>query len=244
MAIPPFGSAPLPAQNGNSGKFLTTNGSSSSWGTPSGSGKPSFSFIVASSGGDYTDIQSALDALPSTGGDIYVRDATYTISSTLLVKTSQTRIIISDGAIVQCNGASVTPLIKPNANTLTLIEVIGGKWLQTNATAQGVAFDFSDSANHHIAPMRIENFGTAINLVDTANKTFYSTYRDIQIFDCNNGINIGGNPANNNSFYSLRIRPKASGAGTGIKIVGARGLTFVGIDIETSHGDGHNRRRH
>lgn len=28
----------LPSQTGNSGKFLTTNGASSSWGTPAGSG--------------------------------------------------------------------------------------------------------------------------------------------------------------------------------------------------------------
>ncbi len=35
MSIPPFGTPPLPAQSGNSGKFLTTNGSKASWASAS-----------------------------------------------------------------------------------------------------------------------------------------------------------------------------------------------------------------
>jgi hypothetical protein len=190
--------------------------------------------VVASSGGDYTDIQTALDNVPAGGGNVYISDGTYTITSTLLVKVSRTRIIVSDGASIECNGASVTTLIKPDSSSIALTTIIGGKWLQTNATAQGVCMDFSDTPNNHLAPTRIEEFGTAFKFTDTANNTFYNKVERTQVFNCNNGIELSGSLANNNSFYSVRIRPKAGGAGKGIYLSDARGNAFYGCNVEPS----------
>jgi hypothetical protein len=197
---------------------------------------------VAADGADFTDIQSALDAVGNGGGTIYVADGTYTITTGLLVKKSSTVLNLSGGAVVQCNGANVATLIKPNTTGLSRIKIIGGKWLQTNATLQGTAFDFSDSADCEIAPTRIEAFGTAILLNDTTNGTFYNHYHDIQIFDCNNGIVIGVDAAstqpNDNYFDAIRVRPKAGGAGYGLRVADARGLTFVGCDFEPATATG------
>lgn len=194
-------------------------------------------FIVGSSG-EYTTIQSGLDAVVSGGGTVYVTDGTYTITSTLLLKVSRTRLIVSDGATIQCNGGSVTTLIKPNSSSISLCTVIGGKWLQTSVTAQGVAFDFSDSANNYLAPTRIEEFATAFKFSDTANNTFYNLTERTQVFNCNNGIELSGTLANNNTFNALRIRPKAGGAGKGIAITDSRGNIFTGCNIEPATGTG------
>jgi hypothetical protein len=189
-------------------------------------------YVVATSGGDYTDIQSALDAIGSSGGTIYIADGTYTVTSTLLIKRSRTRIFAAGGAIIQCDGSTVTTLIKPNTTGLSQITIDGGKWLQTNATVQGIGFDFSDSSNCWIRNMRIELFGTALQMIDTISSTFYNSVRDSVFFDCNNGISLGGSQANMNEFNNVRIRPKAGGAGTGIALVDARGCTFIHCDIE------------
>lgn len=194
--------------------------------------------VVDTSGGDYTDIQTALDNVPAGGGTIYIGDGTYTVTSTLLIKVTRTRIICSDGATVQCNGASVTTLIKPNSTSVNICSVIGGKWLQTNATAQGVAFDFSNSSNNYLVPTRIEEFGTAFKFSDTANLTFYNRTERTQVFNCNNGIELSGTLANNNSFSHLRIKPKNGGAGKGIAITDGRGNAFYACDVEPSTGTG------
>jgi hypothetical protein len=191
-------------------------------------------FVVAPSGGDYTSIQDALDAIGTNGGTIYIAAGTYTITTGLLVKRSRTQIRASQGAIIQCNGANVATLIKPNATGLSQIVIEGGKWLQTNGTAQGIGFDFSDSANCWIRNVRIEEFGTAFKMHDSVSTTFYNSFRDSVLFNCNNGIDIGGTQANANLFDNIRIRPKAGGGGTGVKLVDARGNTFVHCDIEPS----------
>jgi hypothetical protein len=189
-------------------------------------------YVVASTNGDYTDIQSALDAVGTNGATIYIADGTYIITSTLLIKRSRTRIICGGGAIIQCDGSTVSPLIKANTSGLSQITIDGGKWLQTNATAQGVCFDFSNTSNAWYRNLRIEEFGTAFVLNDTVSSTFYNSFRDSVIFNCNNGISILGTQANMNEFNNVRIRPKAGGVGIGISIVDARGLTFNHCDIE------------
>lgn len=56
--IPPFGVPPLPAQSGNSGKYLKTDGSKASW--------------EAVSGGGGVDIGDAIGNSPETNGILYV----------------------------------------------------------------------------------------------------------------------------------------------------------------------------
>lgn len=195
--------------------------------------------VVATDGtGDYTTIQAALDAVGSGGDTIFVRAGTYTVTTGLKVKTSNTRLNLSGGAIVQCNGSVVPTLISPNVTGLSRIAITGGKWLQTSGSAVGTAFDFSDTADNLIAPTRIENFNIAIALSDTTDQTFYSKYQDIQVFNCNSGIVVTGVQANNNLFENIRIRQLAGGAGTGVSLSNVRGLTFINVDCEPATGTG------
>lgn len=201
----------------------------------SSSNSGGFDIIVDSGGtGDYTDIQSGLDAVGSGGGSVYVKAGTYTITSGLTISKSSTRLILDGGATVQCNGANVATALTVSTTALSRIEVRGGKWLQTNATAQGVCFDFSNTPNHWCGEMRIEEFGTAIQILDTTSTSFYSQWENVQIFNCNNGISMGGTQPNHNLFTNVRVRPKAGGGGKGLSLVDTRGNTFVHCDFEPS----------
>lgn len=199
-------------------------------------------FTVKTDGtGNYSDIQSALDAVPSAGATIEV-SGTHTVTSSLLIKQSNTELILTGGAVVQCNGSSVSTLIKPNTTGLSRIKIRGGKWLQTTASAVGTAFDFSDCSDSVFEPTRIEEFDTAIKINDTTNVTFYNRYKNTQIFNCNNGILIGtassSTQPNQNYFTGMRIRPKAGGAGYALRIQDARGNTFINCDFEPGTGTG------
>lgn len=77
MPLLPYGVPPLPPQAGNSGKYLTTNGSLPSWGTVAASAKQTYKYIVAASGGDFTTLAAAI-AAAAAGDTIFVRAGTYT----------------------------------------------------------------------------------------------------------------------------------------------------------------------
>lgn len=205
-----------------------------SWATPAGS-VTAATATVCSSGCDYTLPSAAVAACPAAGCDIFVKDGTYTETATISVIRSNTRLILSGGAVVEANGASVSPLVNATSS-LSRIEVRGGKWLQTNATAQGTAFDFSNVSSTILAPTRVEAWGKGVVYSDTASQTFYNILRDTQFFDVNNCVEYSGTQANNNHVIGIRCRPKLGGGGTGLSVVDARGLTVVGSDFEAGTG--------
>lgn len=189
-------------------------------------------------GGDYTDIQSALDAVTSGGSTIFVKDGTYTITSPLLISKSRTKLFLSGGAVIQGDSSSVDPFISASTTGLSLIEISGGKLLNTNATAQGTGIDFSNIANSFVSKMRVEEFGIGLKINDTANTSFYNSIRDMVFFNDNTCISIGGTQANDNVFSNIRCRPKAGGGGPGVYLGDVRGLQFDTLNIEPSTGTG------
>lgn len=68
----------------------------------------SASYVVAtdSENGDYTDIQTAINALPSTGGMVHVKEGTYTITSTISITGENISLIGSgSGTVIRVTGA-------------------------------------------------------------------------------------------------------------------------------------------
>ncbi len=50
--------------------------------------------VVALDGtGDFDDIEEAINALPSSGGTIFIKDGTYTITNTITIYKTQYRIL-------------------------------------------------------------------------------------------------------------------------------------------------------
>ena len=190
---------------------------------------------VAHANANYSSVATALINTSVIGGTTYLSDGTYT-EGQILIKRSATRLNLSQGATITADGSVVSPLIKPSVTGLSRIVIEGGKLLQSNATAQGVGLDLSDVANTWVSKMRIEEFGTGIKMYDTANTTFYNSARDIQMFNVNTGIDLGGSQANMNLWDNVRIRPKTGSAGTGINMSSVRGNTFLVTDVEAGAG--------
>ena len=125
----------LPTQTGNSGKFLTTNGTNSSWGTPSGSGT-----VNSGTGGQMTYY--------ATTGTAVSGNANATISGgalTLGVATS------SQGSLILSGSTSGTTTLTPNVaatGTLTLpaaTDTLVGK--ATTDTFTNKTFDTAGTGN-------------------------------------------------------------------------------------------------
>jgi len=198
---------------------------------------------VGSANCDYTDIQSALDAVPTGGATIYVSDGTYTIITPLLFKKSSTTLILSAGAVVQANmglaAFSTSGMIRVNATdgSIARCRWTGGKMENTSGT-QGVAIDLDNTTLCYYDHITISGFATAIRMVDSTNITFYNACEDIRILLCTNGVNVGGTLANWNYFKNIRCSIVVGGGGTCLDITNARGLTFEHCDWENSTATG------
>ena len=187
---------------------------------------------------NFSSVANALPIASASGGTYYVSDGTYSEASIVAVR-SATRLNLSQGATLQTDGATNPIFIQTSTAGLSRVVMDGGKLLQTNATAQGVAISLDNTPNAWVSRMRIEEFGTGIQANDTGNTTFYNSARDIQMFNVNNGIALGGTQPNMNIWDNIRIRPKAGGAGTGVNLAGSvRGNTFLNVDVEPATGTG------
>ena len=103
-----------------------------------------------SSGCDYNNLQTAVNALPIDGGKIYIKDGSYAISSSITLK-SGTILDFSSGSSIYFRGDG-TPLFKGTG--LSNIEIIGGDI--TAELAGSKAFSFTDSKGIKVTGTRIE----------------------------------------------------------------------------------------
>ena len=83
--------------------------------------------VVATDGtGDFTDIQTAIDSLPSGGGVVYIKEGTYTLTTGLTVTTDNVAIV----------GAGKSTIINTTSN-IPLISVTGDDFRIENVFFQG-----------------------------------------------------------------------------------------------------------
>lgn len=198
-------------------------------------------FIVDQNGnGDYTTLQDALDA--ATGGAGFLikllPGQTHTVTSGLLYKGSNV-IIEGNGmdSVIQADGSVVATLLSANANTYSKLGLRKVQLVQTNATEQGVAIDFSDVALAIVDEVYVLDWGTGLKLDDDNNNTFYNVFRDLQIFNCNTGIDMTStNPVNDNLFQSIRIACLANG--TALKITNGQNNVFINYNAEPASSTG------
>lgn len=195
-------------------------------------------YTVWASWADYTTIQWAIDAATSWG-TIYVIDGTYTLTSQLLFKYANTRII-GNGFSTKIQGdcATVTTLIGFNASNLSGCSLENFYIANTNWTTQGIGLNFSNTPLCNFKNLHFYNLGTAIRANDTANYTFYNRFEDIKIFECNNGMDFTStNPFNDNEFSNVRVALKAWGTGKWLYMNNAQGNTFHNCNFEPSSGN-------
>jgi hypothetical protein len=117
-------------------------------------------YTFCSSGCDYNSLQTAINALPSGGGKIFIKGGEYTLSNTITLK-SGTILDFSSTASIFFRGDS-KPLFK--GDSISNIEVIGG---EITAERTGVkAFSFTNSKWLKIT-------GTKITLVNGINSNAF-----------------------------------------------------------------------
>ena len=92
--------------------------------------------VAADGSGDYTDIQKGIDALPSGGGVVYIREGTYTVTSTITITISNVSLI----------GAGYSTFI--DCSNIKLFDLSSVDHL----TFEGIRFKFptSGTATNHI----------------------------------------------------------------------------------------------
>ena len=98
--------------------------------------------IVAADGtGDFTDIQTAIDSLPAGGGVVYVKEGTYTITSSLTIGVDNTAIIGAGRATKIQTSSAIDMLKATNKDFLFISQIllvgndtdIGNKGIEFNS---------------------------------------------------------------------------------------------------------------
>ncbi len=188
--------------------------------------------------GDFTDLQSALNALPATGGKIHVTCGTYTLSATTSIKVLNTTIE-GEGDCTQFNfnAPGVFTAFTFNATGLSRVHLSDFYIHQTNATQAGIGINASNTPLLIVDRVKIDGTATSTSILDSQNLSFYQKWTDMDLRDNKTCIDIGGNPVNDNMFTNIRCATHAGSGGFGLFMTsnsanGAQNNTFTNFDVE------------
>lgn len=186
-----------------------------------------------------TVFQAVLTAL-TTGGNVLIKDATYTITAALTIRAANTRIFgMGNNTILQADGNLVSPLISNNSTSFNNCQIERMVINNTNASPLGTALKVNDSAFGVYRDLQFNNWLVGIQMTDSVNTTFYNSFYDLEIFSTTTCLDIctaTGNPVNDNSFYRIRTSANANGYGVRIRggtgSNGSNGNNFYSFDAE------------
>ncbi len=194
------------------------------------------SYIVSTTtaSGDYTDIQTAISALPSTAGLIHVKCGTYTITTPITIAANNV-VIEGEGNCTKVqfssSNASTTFSDSAPATQRTGIVIKDLEIDQTGTAGTGVGIDMSGFAISRLENVWIDNVKGGI-LSDNS-LTDYNTYSNLRIGATSTaswGMKFT-NQSNSNAVYKARI---ITGSTTeGVIWNGAIANLASGVDVET-----------
>lgn len=185
--------------------------------------------------GDYTDIQSAIDALPSGGGKIFVKAGTYTLTSGIVINKDDVEIEgESYSTIIQFNGSTVAKAISNGGSTTRYYRIqIKNIYIKSSSSGNGTAIDASYWSLSRFSNIR--TYDTNIGMDFNVTGTLYN-YIDNPIIFVGGTNPIGirfDNLANENTVIRARIGRTGSANPTGI-IINAHGISCYDCDVEAS----------
>ena len=148
---------------------------------PDQKGKAATRVVAADGSGDFTSIQAAIDNLPAGGGMVYIKEGTYTITSSIRVP-SKVALVGSGNATVIKVGADVDAITNKNPaggdNDILIADIrIDGDRLSRTAGASGIYFE-------NVRHSRIRNLwiadanGCGINFANCDNNIITDTICD------------------------------------------------------------------
>ena len=113
--------------------------------------------VVATDGtGDFTDIQAAIDSLPAGGGVVYIKEGTYTITSTINITVANVALI-GAGKATKITTTMNDQMIRPTTADDCLIQSLYLLGNDTGSDQNGIWINNSD--NNTIRNCWIENTG-------------------------------------------------------------------------------------
>ncbi len=192
--------------------------------------------VVATDGtGDFTDIQAAIDSLPTGGGVVYVKEGTYTITATI-TRAIDNVGIIGAGKSTQISTSSNISMIKVLNKSGWNIENLFINGAGTGTDNVGVNLDGATECN--IKGCWIENTGGISILLDNSsdNNIIWSNHLDSELtgIRINSGdqniaqgniINCDANGIRVDSINNIIINNQIIGDGT---TAGNHGIFIVG----------------
>jgi len=153
-------------------------------------------FVVALDGsGDFSDIQEAINALPSTGGNIFIKEGTYIIKDRIRINKGNIKLEgTNDGTIIKTTGgAGFVIYITADNNKISNLKVINQYDNQTAIGSNAGRTNLSIE-NCHIEGTKASFLNTAgISLSGSNSRITNCFIKDcsgngIEILSMNNGI--------------------------------------------------------
>lgn len=205
----------VPSQTGNSGKYLTTDGTTSSWGTVAGYNAPTLGSTSIASGATVTNVNG-----------LTINSTTIPTSKTLVTTDTTAYVSTAGGSTVTASAIGVVPLTLKGASGQTsdllsiqnnggtpLVEVdSAGRLLIGVATSNGAKLEIVNTGADAIAVVR-STVATASATFEAQGNDFYSTpsYRGTAIAQY--GASASGTTAGltNVSLGILRFQNTSAG---------------------------------
>jgi len=189
-----------------------------------GSQKPyATTTTVCATGCKYTSINSAISALPASGGVIQLQNETYA-GPVSITKSNVTIQGQGYGAtLITCDGAVDGLCVSiATSSQLTRIQLWDFGIDNTNASHVGTGLDTSDTSHVKAGRIRITDFDIGHLVQDTVNQTFYHSYEDMIYFDTDTCMLVKGTLANQHESRHPTCRI-GKAAGMGYRFIDAEG---------------------
>jgi len=190
-------------------------------------------YIVSSvdSQGDFTDIQSAINALTTSGGLVHVKNGTYTITTPINI--SKNFIVLEGegpGTIISFSGTTL-PIAVQTTTAVNGVQIRDLRIDNTDTDGDtGLAMNLTLSAVGKFSNLWISDVNRGIFMNKTG--THYNTIENLRI-DVGGpgayGIYIG-NIANDNSIFRTRIATDNNATGV---FIDAHKSTLYDVNVET-----------
>jgi len=184
--------------------------------------------VVATDGtGDFTDIQDGIDSLPATGGVVYVKEGTYTITETLNVNIDYVSIIgAGAGTLISIVGNITGLSITNDYCTIEKLRIISDVYPGSYNTGNGIILN--GSSYSRISNCWIGGFNHGIDIRDGSDdcvvisNNIDKSYVGILVFNNDTAVTIVFNKVNDSFTNGIYIRETAN------SYIGANIVTLAG----------------
>jgi len=181
--------------------------------------------VVATDGtGDFTDVQKAIDDLPSTGGVVYVKEGTYTITTKISV-TGDNVSLFGAGRAAKISTTSDINILEVSGDFFSTADLylFGAGSGKTNNTG----LFLSQSKDSFVRNLWVENCGNqGIHLFNGSHRGIVTNCHVLNNFD--NGILLTSISAGDNTDIIIANNISSGNTDTGIDISSADRVVCVG----------------